>query len=73
MSEEVIPAQLVRKLNLSLRLLVPPSIIIVVIVLVISRIIIIIPTFLIIFSFLFIPSRLLVTFWVRRLHCKYIY
>ena len=67
MSKVVIPTQLARKFYLPLRLLVPPSIIIV-IVLVISHIIIIIPTLFIVFSFLFIPSRLLVTFRVRRLH-----
>ena len=64
MSEVVIPTQISRKFYLPLRLLVPPSIIIV-IVLVITLIIIFIPTLFIIFSFLFIPSRLLVTFWVR--------
>ena len=67
MSEVVILTQLARKSYLPLRILVPPSIIIV-IVLVISLIIIFIPTLFIIFSFLFIPSRLLVTFRVRRSH-----
>ena len=71
MSEVVIPAHLARKFYLLLRLLVPPNIIIF-IVLVIRLIIIFIPTLFIIFSFLFIPSRFLVTFWVRRLHGKYI-
>ena len=67
MSEVVILAQLAGKFYLPLRLLVPP-IIIIVIVIVISHIIIIIPTLFIIFSFLFIPLRLLVTFRVQRLH-----
>ena len=65
MSEVVILTQIERKLELLLRLLVTHNIIC---VLVISLIIIFIPTLCIIFSFIFIPSRLLVTFRVRRLH-----
>ena len=65
MSEVIILTQLARKFYLLLRLLVPFSIIH---VLVITIIIILIPTLSIIFSFRFIPSRLLVTFRLRLLH-----
>ena len=62
MSEVIIPTHITRKFDLTLRFLVPP---IIVFVLVIIIIFILIPTLSILFTFLFIPSRLLVTFLVR--------
>ena len=62
MSEVVLLTQIARKLNLTFRLLVPPSILgILVIRIVIS---ILIPTLMIIFTLLLIPSGLLVTLLV---------
>ena len=61
MSEVVILTQLARKLNLTFRLLSPPSI---TGILVIISILIPIPTLTIIFTLLFIPSGLLVTLLV---------
>ena len=68
-SEMVLLTQFARKLHLTFRLLVPPSISILVIII---SIFVLIPTLTIIFSFFLIPSRLLVAFRVRRLHGKYI-
>ena len=65
-SEVIVLTQLTRKLHLTFRLLVPPSITRVLVIII--TIFICIPTLTIIFSFLFIPSRLLVSFRVRRLH-----
>ena len=59
-SEVIILTQLIRKLQLRLRLLVPPSIILVLVIII--TIFIFMPTLMIIFSFLFIPSRLLLPF-----------
>ena len=64
-------AKLARKLNLTFILLVPPSIFIVLVIII--GILIFIPTLLIIFFTLFsIPSGLLITLLVGRLHSKYI-
>ena len=68
MSEVIIPTQLTRKFNLTLRFLVPPGI---VVFLVIIIIFIPIPTLSIILTLLFIPSGLLVTLLVRQLHQKH--
>ena len=62
MGEMVILTQLVRKLHLTFRLIVPPSISVLVIII---SIFILIPTLTIIFSFFLIPLRLLVAFQVR--------
>ena len=70
MSEMVLLTQFARKLHLMFRLLVPPSISVLVIII---RILVLVPTLMIIFSFFLIPSRLLVSFRVRRLHGKYIH
>ena len=69
MSEVVILTQLARKLNLTFRLLVPPSISGVLVVRV--GIFIPIPTLMIVFTLLLIPFGLLVTLLVRRLHQKH--
>ena len=63
MSEVVLLTQLARKLKLTFRLLVPPSISGVFVIRV--SIFILIPTLMIIFSFYLIPSRLLVALLVR--------
>ena len=65
MSEMVILTQLARKIHLTFRLLIPPSISVLVIII---RIFVLNPTLMIIFSFFLIPSRILVSFRVRRLH-----
>ena len=61
MSEVIIPTNITRKFNLTFRFLIPPNIIV---VLVIISIFIPIPTLSIVFTFLVIPSRLLVTFLI---------
>ena len=60
-SEMVVLTKLARKLHLTFRLLVPPSISVLVIII---RIFILFPTLMIIFSFFLIPSKLLVAFRV---------
>ena len=69
-SEVVIITQLARKLNLTFRLLVPPSIAGILVIKI--GIFIPIPTLTIVFTLLLIPSGLLVTLQVRRLHRKHI-
>ena len=69
MSEVVLLTQLARKLNLTFRLLVPPSIAGVPVIKI--GIFILVPTLMIIFTLLIIPSELLVSLLVRRLHGKY--
>ena len=69
MSEVVLLTQLARKLNLISRLLVPPIISGVLVIRI--GIFIPIPTLTIVFTLLLIPSRLLVTLRVRRLHRKH--
>ena len=69
MSEVVILTQLARKLNLVFRLLVPPIISGVLVIRV--GIFVPIPTLTILFTLLLIPSELLVTLLVRRLHRKH--
>ena len=69
MSEVVILTQFARKLNLTFRLLVPPSISGVLVIRVGNFIPI--PILTIVFTLLLIPSRLLVTLLVRRLHRKH--
>ena len=66
MSEVVILTQLSRKLNLTFRLLVPPSISGILVIRI--GIFILIPTLMIVFTLLLIPSGLLVTLLVRQLH-----
>ena len=61
MSEMVLLTQFARKLHLTFRLLVPPSISVLVIII---SIFILVPTLMIIFPFFLIPSRLLVAFQV---------
>ena len=68
MSEMVVLTQLARKLNLTFRLLVPPSISVLVIII---SIFILISTLMIVFTLFLIPSGLLVSLLVRRLHGKY--
>ena len=63
MSEVIILTQITRKIHLTFRLLVPPSIISVLVVII--SIFVLIPTLMIIFSFFLIPSRLVVAFRVR--------
>ena len=63
MSEVVLLAQLARKLNLTFRLLVPPSISGVLVIR--MGIFILIPTLTIVFTLLLIPFGLLVTLVVR--------
>ena len=70
MSEVVLlTTQLARKLNLTFRLLVPPSISGVLVIII--GISILIPTLTIVFNLLLIPFRLLVTLLVRRLYQKH--
>ena len=69
MSEVVILTQLARKLKLTFRMLVPPSISGILVIRI--GIFIHIPTLTIVFTLLFIPSGLLVTLLVRRLHRKH--
>ena len=58
----VVLTQLTRKLHLTFRLLVPPTIRVLVVII---SIFILVPTLMIIFSFFLIPSRLLVALLVR--------
>ena len=69
MSEVVVLTQLARKLNLKFRLLVPPSISGVLVIRI--GIFIPIPTLMIVFTLLLIPSGLLVSLLVRRLYRKH--
>ena len=69
MSEMVILTQLARKLNLTFRLLVPPSIMFILVINI--GIFVLIPTLTIVFTLFPIPSRLLVSLLVRRLHREY--
>ena len=62
----IVLTQLAREFNLTFSLLVPPSITGVLVIII--SILIPIPTLTIIFTFLFIPSGLLVTLLVRRLY-----
>ena len=62
MSEVVLLTQLARKLNLTFRMLVPPSIFGVLVIII--GIFILIPTLTIVFTLLLIPFRLLVTLLV---------
>ena len=68
-SEVVLLTQFVRKLNLTFRLLVPPSITSVLVIKIIN--LVLVPTLTIIFTLFLIPSRLLFALLVRRLHRKY--
>ena len=70
MSEVVILTQFSRKLNLTFRLLVPPSIAAILVIKI--GISILVPTLTIVFTLLLIPSGLLVTLLVRPLHRKHI-
>ena len=65
----IVLTQLARELNLMFILLVPPSISAILVITV--SILILIPTLSIIFTLFSIPSGLLVTLLVRRLHKKY--
>ena len=65
-SEVILLTQLARKFNLTFSLLVPPSIM--GILFIIISIFVPIPTLTIILTLIFIPSGLLVTLLVRRLH-----
>ena len=69
MSEVVILTQLARKLNLTFRMLVPPSISGILVIRI--GIFILIPTLTIFFTLLLIPFGLSVTFLVRRLYRKH--
>ena len=69
MSEVIFLTQLARKLNLTIRLLVPPSISGILVIR--FDIFISISTLTIVFTLLFIPSELLVTLLVRRLYHKH--
>ena len=66
MSEVIILTQLVRKFNLTFRLLVPPSITGILVIKI--GIFIPIPTLTIVFTLFLIPFGLLVTLLVQRLH-----
>ena len=68
-SEVVLLTKFARKLYLMFRLLVPPSITSVLVIII--SIFILVPTLMIIFPFFPIPSRLLVSLLVQRLHEKY--
>ena len=67
MSEVVILTQFARKLNLTFRFLVPPSIAVVLVI----GIFVLVPTLTIVFTLFPIPSGLLVSLLVRRLHEEY--
>ena len=68
-SEVVLLTQFARKLNLTFRLLVPPSIVGVLVIKI--GILILIPTLMIVFTLFLIPSVLLVALLVRQMHGKY--
>ena len=68
-SEVVVLTQLTRKLHLTFSLLVPPSITSVLVIII--SIFVLIPTLTVILPFFLIPSRLLVSLRVLRLHGKY--
>ena len=69
MSEVGILTQLARKLNLTFRLLVPPNLMIILVIKI--GIFVLVPTLTIVFTLFLIPSGLLVSLLVRRLHRKY--
>ena len=62
-SEVAILTQFARKINLTFRLLVPPSIAVVLVIKI--GIFVLIPTLMIVFTIFLIPSELLVTLLVR--------
>ena len=68
MSEVVLLTQLARKLYLTFRILVPPSITSFLVIII--SIFVLVPTLTIIFTLFLIPSVLLVALLVRRLHRK---
>ena len=68
-SEVVVLTQFGRKLNLTFRLLIPPSITGILVIKI--GIFILVPTLMIIFTLFLIPFELLVSLLVRRLHGKY--
>ena len=68
-SEVVILTKLARKLNLTFRILVPPSITVVLVIKI--GIFVLVPTLMIIFTLFLIPSGLLVALLVRQLNGKY--
>ena len=68
-SEVVILTQLTRKLNLTFRMLVPPSITVVLVIKI--GIFVLVLTLTIVFTLFLIPSGLRVALLVRRLHIKY--